>query len=281
MHPQISDNVSQCPALLWTNFSTHNYYSDASAQHSGNLFILSIYLKPTAHCTLIALVQVAINPNGGEVERWWRCLPSSQVHLCNLSSLIHTTLCCNSGDNCNQALIPNLGVMSGTLNRPTDSSSETSIVPHMPILRPATPDISSIPEQEDSSTSFVEDAPTTGNVRFIPDHNQLISWSPDAVSKVVRWPNNNPLWPRYKLERSSTINKTCCVKELLLMDNDIIYRQCELWTFLYETNSQSVCALWWIHQLGQIRRGVPIVWQIYSITMSHALIRFVFTILTL
>lgn len=110
---------------------------------------------------LLCINQVAFNPNSGQVEHWWRCLPNSQVSLCNVSSALHTTLCCNSGDNCNENLNPVLGTTSGTVHRPTLTPSGPSTAPLMPILRPENPETTTS-ENPEIPTSENPESPTSG-----------------------------------------------------------------------------------------------------------------------
>ncbi len=69
---------------------------------------------------------------------------------CNFSSDVHTKLCCNHSDNCNDALTAEIGQMTGTLYIPTSQPNSGTNSVSEPVLIPG---LQPNPIGPDSSTS--------------------------------------------------------------------------------------------------------------------------------
>ena len=99
--------------------------------------------------------------SGGTSLRRWRCYNSVNSYLCNTTSYLHTTFCCDSVDLCNANLNP-------TLSPPTSSSTSSGVATTQPatqstlapVINPLTETDSSDPEPTlsplNSSSEYVE-----------------------------------------------------------------------------------------------------------------------------
>ena len=102
--------------------------------------------------------------NGGTILRRWRCYNSISSFLCNTTSVIHTTLCCNSADLCNANLNPTPLPPTAAASSSTSSSIATTQPATQstlaPVINPLTETDSSDPEPTlsplNSSSEYVE-----------------------------------------------------------------------------------------------------------------------------
>ena len=102
--------------------------------------------------------------NGETSLRRWRCYNNVNSFLCNTTSYLHTTLCCNSADFCNAILIPTLMPPTATTSSSTSSGVATTQPATQstlaPVINPLTETDSSDPEPTssplNSSSEYVE-----------------------------------------------------------------------------------------------------------------------------
>ena len=92
-------------------------------------------------------------------QRRWRCYNRDNIHFCNQTSTVHTTVCCDSADLCNANLNPIVGTLSLPPPTTTASSSTSSGVATTqpttqstlaPVINPLTESDSSDPEPTSS-----------------------------------------------------------------------------------------------------------------------------------
>ena len=106
-----------------------------------------------SECTGDLCFAQIVNNEGTSLRRW-RCYNSASSFLCNTSSYLHTTVCCNSTDLCNTNLNPTLSPPTTTASSSTSSGVVTTQPATQstlaPVINPLTGSDSSDPEPTSS-----------------------------------------------------------------------------------------------------------------------------------